>query len=86
MKFYVIMFLSFSLALFLFKTHPRALSEVEKIKELLDNSDAKCLYCGRKIESILEKLQSCIDDMDIPEDKQDIVFLGIAGLKQVIIM
>lgn len=60
------------------------MNDVDRVKEQLDNNEAKCLYCGRKMESILDQLQSCIDETIIPEDKQDTVFLGLAGLKQVI--
>lgn len=68
---------------FLLQTRPRALSEVEKVKEQLDNYEAKCLYCGRKMETILDQLQSCIEEFAIPDQHQDTVYLGIAGLKQV---
>ena len=71
---------------FLLQTRPRALSEVEKVKEQLDNYEAKCLYCGRKMETILDQLQSCIDEFEIPDQHQDTVYLGIAGLKQVILV
>ena len=59
------------------------MNEVEKIREELENNEAKCLYCGRKMESLLEQLQSSIDVMALPEDVEDSVFLSIAGLKQV---
>ena len=69
--------------LYFAQTRPRALSEVEKIKEQLENSEAKCLYCGRKMETILDKLQDCLDLIAISEDQQDTLYLGIAELKQV---
>ena len=69
--------------IFFVQTRPQALCELEKIKEQLDNSEAKCLYCGRKMEAILEQLQNCLDVITIPEDSQDTMYLGIAGLKQV---
>jgi TBC1 domain family protein 5 len=65
------------------KSRPRATSELDRLKEHIDNSDAKCLYCGRKMEAILEDLQDQVEDMNLTEEKETPVYLAIAGLKQV---
>ena len=53
------------------------------IKEQLENTEAKCLYCGRKMESILEELQLHIEVMTLTTENEDVVYLALAGLKQV---
>ena len=53
------------------------------MKEQLENTEAKCLYCGRKMESILEELQLHIEVMTLTTENEDAVYLALAGLKQV---
>lgn len=65
------------------KTRPIASGEIEMIKEQLENTEAKCLYCGRKMESILEELQLHVEVMTLTTENEDAVYLGLAGLKQI---
>ena len=53
------------------------------MKEQLENTEAKCLYRGRKMESILEELQLHIEVMTLTTENEDAVYLALAGLKQV---
>ena len=65
------------------QSRPRALSEIDRLKEDIENKEAKCLYCGRKMESILEDLQNLVEGIELTEENETPVYLAIAGLKQV---
>lgn len=56
---------------------------MEKVKEQLDNAEGKCLYCGRKMETILEELQGQIESLELSEEMETIIYLDLAALKQV---
>ena len=65
------------------QTRPRASSHVERLTEQLENTEAKCLYCGRKMESFLDELQNEVENVLLTPQQEDTIFLALAGLKQV---
>ena len=65
------------------QTRPRAASYVERLGEQLENTEAKCLYCGRKMESFLDELQTEVESINLTPQQEDTIFVALAGLKQV---
>ena len=49
----------------------------------MDNVEGKCLYCGRKMETILEELQGQIENLELSEEMETIMYIDLAALKQV---
>ena len=61
-----------------------SLSEQERLTTRLDDLEAKCLYCGGKMESVIATLQDEIPELpNLDPDTENTLFLAIAGLKQV---
>ncbi len=51
---------------------------------LLHLLEAKCRYCGSKMESLLSTLEDEVTELpDLPPDAENSIFLAVAGLKQV---
>lgn len=66
-----------------YQTRPRAGSSMDRLKDQLENAEAKCLYCGRKMETILEDLQEGVEQLELTPETEDTVLVALAGLKQV---
>ena len=56
---------------------------MERVKEQLENAEAKCLYCGRKMEVTLEELQEGVEQLELTPETEDSILVALAGLKQV---
>ena len=62
-----------------------SLSELERLTARLEDLEAKCLYCGGKMDSVIGTLQDEIPELpNLPPDTENTLFLAIAGLKQVL--
>ena len=70
------------------QVHPVAgasLSVVERLNTQLEDLEAKCLYCGGKMDSMISILQEEIPNIpDLAIDTENTLLLTIAGLKQVL--
>jgi len=61
-----------------------SLSEIERLRTRLEDLEAKCLYCGGKMESVITTLQDEVPELpNLNPDTENVLFLAIAGLKQV---
>ena len=50
----------------------------------LDNLEAKCQYCGSKMESLLSSLQEEVTELpNLSPEAENTIYLSIAGLKHV---
>ena len=50
----------------------------------LDNLEAKCQYCGSKMESLLLSLQEEVTELpNLSPEAENTIYLSIAGLKHV---
>jgi len=59
-------------------------NRLERITNRLDNLEAKCQYCGSKMESLLASLQEEVTNLtDLSPDAENTIYLSIAGLKHV---
>jgi len=56
---------------------------MDLLKEQLESSEAKCLYCGRKMEAILEEMQEGVEQIKLTPETEDTILVALAGLKQV---
>ena len=56
---------------------------MEHLKEQLEKAETKCLYCGRKMEGILEELQEGVEHLELTPETEDSILVSLAGLKQV---
>ena len=60
------------------------MSELERLTSRVEDLEAKCLYCGGKMESVIGTLQDEIQELpDLDPDTENTLYLAIAGLKQV---
>jgi hypothetical protein len=61
-----------------------SLSELERLNTRLEDLEAKCLYCGGKMETVIATLQDEIPELpNLEPDTENTLLLAIAGLKQV---
>ena len=57
---------------------------MDRLTSNLEDLDAKCLYCGGKMDTLINTLQEEIPDIpNLGPDRENTLFLAIAGLKQV---
>ena len=70
---------------FFFQVHQEtSSSQIEKLTNRLDDVEAKCLYCGGKMESLIDVLQEEITSLSGLEDEtENTLLLSLAGLKHV---
>ena len=60
------------------------MSELERLTTRLEDQEAKGLYCGGKMDTIIATLQDEIPEIpNLNPDTENTLFLAIAGLKQV---
>ena len=59
-------------------------SHVEKLTNRIDNLDAKCLYCGGKMDTLIATLQEEITQLTgLDDETENTLLLSVAGLKHV---
>ena len=72
---------------FLFQSRPvidDSFSHVEKLTNRIDNLDAKCLYCGGKMDTLIATLQEEITQLTgLDDETENTLLLSVAGLKHV---
>ena len=57
---------------------------MERLASSLEDLDAKCLYCGGKMDTLISTLQTEIPEIpNLSPETENTLFLAIAGLKQV---
>ena len=50
----------------------------------LDTAEAKCRYCGSKLETLIEQLTEQFVALEgVPQEADDVIMPALAGLKQV---
>jgi len=61
------------------------LNEVGRLSTQLEDLEAKCLYCGGKMDSMIGVLQEEVPNIPhLEADMENTLLLTIAGLKQVL--
>ena len=59
-------------------------SHVEKLTNRVDDLEAKCLYCGGKMDTLIATLQDEITQLTgLNDETENTLLLSIAGLKHV---
>ena len=59
-------------------------SNVEKLTTRVDDLEAKCLYCGGKMDTLIATLQEEITQLTgLNDETENTLLLSIAGLKHV---
>lgn len=62
-------------------------SNVEKLTTRIDDLEAKCLYCGGKMDTLIATLQEEITQLTgLNDETENTLLLSIAGLKHVSIL
>ena len=61
------------------------LNEMQRLSTQLEDLEAKCLYCGGKMDSMIGVLQEEVPSIpQLDQDMENTLLLTIAGLKQVL--
>ena len=59
-------------------------NQLERLTTRLDDMEAKCHYCGSKMDSLLSALQEEVTELpDLTPSAENTIYLSLAGLKQV---
>ena len=59
-------------------------SHVEKLTNRVDDLEAKCLYCGGKMDTLIATLQEEVTQLTgLNDETENTLLLSIAGLKHV---
>ena len=72
---------------FVFQSRPvidESFSNVEKLTNRVDDLEAKCLYCGGKMDTLIATLQDEVTQLTgLNDETENTLLLSIAGLKHV---
>ena len=57
---------------------------MEKLTNRIDDLEAKCLYCGGKMDTLIATLQGAVTGLSgLPDETENTLLLSLAGLKHV---
>jgi hypothetical protein len=65
------------------RVRPQPASEVDYLKQKMEDLDTLRKYCGEKMATQLETIQSCVHGMDLKVEEEGDFFEAVAALKQV---
>ena len=72
---------------FVFQSRPvidESFSHIEKLTNRVDDLEAKCLYCGGKMDTLIATLQDEVTQLTgLSDETENTLLLSIAGLKHV---